>query len=61
MEKVCVPDSKGLACVSAKALGTISIVHVKQPTDTENMCAKILSKGNGLKSSRMGSQECYEA
>ena len=53
MEKVCVSD-KSLIDRST-ILGTISIVPIKQPTDTENVCAKIPSKENGLKSSRMGS------
>lgn len=44
-------------CVSVEALGTISTGPIKQPTDTENVCAKILNKGNDLKSSGMGSQK----
>lgn len=44
-------------CVSAEALGAIRNVPIKQLTDIENVCAKILSIGNGLKLSGMGSQK----
>lgn len=40
-----------------EALGSISIVPIKQPTDTENVCVKILSKKNDPKLSGAGSQK----
>lgn len=39
-------------CVSVEELGTISIVSIKQPTGTENVCAKYRAKGMVL--SRQG-------
>lgn len=60
MERVWIPESraeKNVACLSADALGSISIVPIKQRADMENVCVKTLSKRNDPKLSWMVSQK----